>query len=81
MFTNELKKGDRVLLRNGWYATIEDNARGNTRLASVEGFGMEMGSVFSHDIICKANGDGTMTMIEHTPQQKKLRGQVEELFE
>jgi hypothetical protein len=35
MFTNELKKGDMVKLRNGWKARIEDNMKGNTRLATV----------------------------------------------
>ena len=27
MKTNDLKKGDRIRLNNGWYATIEDNKR------------------------------------------------------
>ena len=51
MKTNDLEKGDRVQLRNGWYATIADNMRGNTRLAAVEGHVNEIGSVYSHDII------------------------------
>ncbi len=50
MLTNELKKGDRVQLTNGWYATIEDNLKGNTRLCTVEGFVTEMGSVYAWDI-------------------------------
>jgi hypothetical protein len=48
--TNDLKKGDRVQLRNGWLATIEDNLKGNTRMATVEGSVTEIGSVYSHDI-------------------------------
>jgi len=73
MKTNDLKKGDRVLLRNGWYATIRDNAKGNTRLADVEGFFREIGSVYSHDIMYAIDPAGHSISIEHTPQQIKLR--------
>jgi len=74
MKTNDLKKGDRVLLRNGWYATIRDNAKGNTRLADVEGFFREIGSVYSHDIMYAVDPAGpSISSIEHTPQQIKLR--------
>lgn len=73
MFTNELKKGTRVQLRNGWKATIMDNGRGNTRICEVEGFCTEMGSVYSHDIVqVLPSGD----LVEHTPAQLKLRTQV-----
>lgn len=76
MKTNDLKKGDRVQLRNGWYATIEDNKKGNTRLATVEGIYTEMGSVYSHDIVRKINADGTSTLLEYTDAQVKLRRMV-----
>lgn len=51
MKTNEMKKGTHILLRNGWEAVIEDNAKGNTRLCTVFGDFEEMGSVYSHDIV------------------------------
>lgn len=73
MFTNELKKGDKVRLRNGWDAKLEDNMKGNTRLCTVYGFCTEMGSVYSHDIMWKQNEDGSTTPIEHTPAQLKLK--------
>ncbi len=76
MTTNDLKKGARVQLRNGWYATIADNMRGNTRMATVEGFVTETGSVYSHDIIYFVEADGTLTPIEHTPAQVKLRERI-----
>lgn len=53
MNTNDLKKGDRVQLRNGWIAVIYDNKKGNTRMAEVYGMYTEIGSVYSHDIIRK----------------------------
>jgi hypothetical protein len=73
MFTNELKKGDKVRLSNGWDAKIEDNQRGNTRLATVYGLFTEMGSVYSHDIVFKYNADGSTTKIEYTPAQLKCK--------
>jgi hypothetical protein len=76
MLTNELKKGTRVQLRNGWYATIKDNARGNTRLCEVEGFYTEMGSVWSWDIEYVITGGGGKDSVEHTEAQRKLRHAV-----
>lgn len=77
--TNDLKKGVRVLLANGWYATIADNARGNTRIATVEGYETETGSVYAHDIV-RALVNGEWVSITHTPAQVKLKKQVESFF-
>lgn len=49
--TNKLKKGTRILLSNGWLATLEDNKRGAIRLATVEGFYTETGSIYADDIV------------------------------
>ena len=79
MKTNDLKKGDRVRLANGWYATIADNMKGNTRMADVEGLYHEIGSVYSHDIVevrrvnTDLRGDAHWVNIEHTPAQLNLR--------
>lgn len=78
--TNDLKKGDRVQLRNGWYATVQDNLKGNTRCLLVEGFSTEMGSVYAHDIVLKINESGINEPIEHTPAQTKLRETVKTFF-
>jgi hypothetical protein len=66
MFANELKKGDKVRLNNGWSATIEDNRKGNTRLATVNGFVTEMGSVYIWDI----------AGVQLTPAQEKSKKAV-----
>lgn len=79
MKTNDLKKGVRVQLRNGWYATVADNMRGNIRMCDVEGLYREIGSVYSHDIVC-AQVDGVWQDVEHTPAQNKLRERVDEVF-
>ena len=70
--TNDLKKGVRVQLRNGWYATIADNARGNTRMATVEGYETETGSVYAHDIV-RAKLGAFWVELEHTEAQKACR--------
>ena len=72
MRTNELKKGDRVRLANGWKAVIMDNKRGNIRLAEVHGLYTELGSIYAHDIEVYYGPDA-LYMIEHTPAQIKLR--------
>ena len=79
MFTNDLKKGTRVRLACGWFATLADNQKGNTRLADVEGFCREIGSVYSHDIVA-ALIDGTWQQVEHTPAQLKLKKNVDTFF-
>lgn len=76
MKTNDLKKGARVRLACGWFATIADNGRGQTRMATVEGVVTEMGSVYSHDIVSVEVG-GTWQDIEHTPAQLKLKTRVD----
>lgn len=76
--SNDLKKGDRVRLRNGWYGTVADNKKGNTRMVTVEGDYTETGSVYSHDIMMKiVEGENfAIYKVVHTPAQIKLRDQL-----
>ncbi len=55
--TNKLKKGTRVVLRNGWEAVLEDNKKGSIRLATVFGTYTEMGSIYAHDIAGYKEGE------------------------
>lgn len=73
--TNDLKKGARVLLANGWYATLQDNRKGDTRMAIVEGHVTEIGSVYAHDIITVQHL-GTWVPIDHTPRQTAMKNRV-----
>ena len=77
--TNEIKKGDRILQANGWFGTMKDNMKGNTRMAEVEGLFTEIGSVYSHDIVA-AQKDGKWRHIEYTDAQNKLRKTVNDFF-
>ena len=72
MLTNDIKKGMRIQLRNGWYATVLDNKKGNTRLCEVEGTYTEMGSVYGHDIM-RVKQESAWVAVEHTEAQKKNR--------
>ena len=80
MTTNELKKGVRVQLRNGWQADIADNMKGNTRMAKVYGYEVEIGSVYAWDITAFRNERGIWEPIELTTKQKKDRKRVEGFF-
>ena len=54
MKTNDLKKGDWIILRElNWRGEMWDNMRGNTRVVDVYGWEHEAGSVYSHDILHK----------------------------
>ena len=77
--TNEIKKGDRILQANGWFGTMYDNKNGNIRMAEVEGFYTEIGSVYAHDIVA-AQKDEVWRHIEYTDAQNKLRSTVNDLF-
>ena len=79
MKTNELKKGIRIQMKNGWYGTVMDNARGNIRLCEVEGTYTEIGSVYAHDI-AKASIDGNWIGLEYTPAQLKLQNDLKLMF-
>ena len=79
MKTNDLRKGVRVQLRNGWFGTVADNARGNIRMVDVEGIYREIGSVYSHDIF-RAQYEGVWQEVEHTPAQLKLCETVKAFF-
>lgn len=67
-----VKKGTKVILRNGWLAKVEDNTvNQQTRLCTVYGDYTEMGSVYSTDIVEAQMNDGSWHVVEHTPAQLK----------
>ena len=70
MLQNDMKKGQMGVLKNGWKFRIEDNKRGNIRLATVDGYFTEMGSIYTSDIAA-VEVNGIMEPLEQTPAQKK----------
>lgn len=79
MKTNDIKKGVRVRLRNGWEAIVADNAKGTIRMCEVFGDFTEIGSVYAHDIVQYQAADKSWMDVEHTPAQEKLRKQTQVL--
>lgn len=77
VLATKIQKGDRVQLRNGWFATILDNKKNShTRLMEVEGNWTERGSVYTTDILRVRTTviDGLMEKweyVEFTPAQVK----------
>lgn len=71
MITNDIKKGMRVQLKNGWFATMADNKKGNIRMARVEGLFTETGSIYSADIARVKVGD-EWEEVEATEKQKTV---------
>ena len=79
--TNELKKGTRIKLSNGWEAELFNNGRGNTRMATVYGTFTETGSVYSHDIVAYQDAEGNwQTDIEYTKDQIKCKAMDKAMF-
>tara|TARA_R110002012_G_scaffold3884_1_gene18033 strand:- start:487 stop:729 length:243 start_codon:yes stop_codon:yes gene_type:complete len=76
MLQNDMKKGQLGVLRNGWRFRIEDNKKGNIRMATVYGFATEMGSIYTHDIE-SLEVDGRSEPLEQTPAQKKNSARIQ----
>jgi len=74
MLTNDIKKGMKLKLRNGFSATMIDNKKGNIRLCEVEGYVTEMGSVYASDIMwVSVLGNETWVLVTLTDAQKKFK--------
>lgn len=62
----DVRKGTRVVLRNGWEAEVLDNLTNRqTRMCKVFGDYTEMGSVYSSDIVT-AFLDGNWEVVVHS---------------
>lgn len=70
MLQNDMKKGQMGVLKNGWKFRIEDNKKGNVRMATVYGMFTEMGSIYTRDIDT-VEVNGIMESLEQTSAQKK----------
>lgn len=72
MLTNDIKKGAKLILTNGWRAEMMDNQKGNIRLANVHGLVTEMGSIYVWNI-ASVEVDGKYVPIELTDKQRKAK--------
>ena len=79
MLQNDMKKGQTGTLRNGWKFRIEDNKKGNIRLATVYGLFTEIGSIYTSDIASVDMPDCTTERLEQTDKQAKQSQYVADL--
>ena len=80
MLQNDMKKGQLGILTNGWKFRIEDNKKGNVRMAMVWGYETEMGSIYTSDIAYLTMPNGTTERLEKTPAQAKQADKTAELM-
>lgn len=71
MLSNDIKKGDRIVLRNGWEAEMMDNAKGVVRMARVHGFETEIGSIYMYDVAVVETASGSWEPVKFTDGQRK----------
>jgi hypothetical protein len=76
MKTNDIKKGQRIQLNNGWSGTMFDSKKGNIRTAEIEGDFKEIGSVYAHDISRAQDDQGVWHTVELTDSQLKLKSKL-----
>lgn len=79
MLANDIKKGMRVKLKNGWFGTMADNAKGNIRRVDVEGIEREIGSVYTHDIV-GVKVSGAWEPVTLSDRQAKQADSIKALF-
>ena len=80
MLQNDMKKGQNGRLNNGWHFRIEDNKKGNIRMATVYGDYTEMGSIYTKDIAWLVMEDGSKERLEQTDRQKKQSAKTADLM-
>lgn len=78
MLANDIKAGRVGYLTNGWRFTMADNMRGVVRVATVEGFYTETGSIYMHDIDYIINDEGNPEQVEFTAGQRKQIAKIKE---
>jgi hypothetical protein len=72
--TNDLKKGTPITLKNGWAAIIMDNKKGDTRMAEVDGYFKEIGSIYARDIdTAYVNGQWQPVVRRMSKNQKMIQ--------
>ena len=84
MLQNDMKKGQMGTLKDGVRFRIEDNKKGNIRMATVYASSMglfdEMGSIYTSKIATVDMPDGTTQRLEQTPKQAKQAKRTADLM-
>ena len=77
--TDQLKKGVRIRMKNGWEAVVVEACKGNTLIAKVFGDYTETGSVYAHDI-AQAEVNGKWVEVEMTEEQAQYHKEFNQFF-
>ena len=84
MLQNDMKKGQTGTLKDGVRFRIEDNKKGNIRMATVYASSMglfdEMGSIYTSEIATVDMPDGTTQRLEQTPKQAQRAKRTADLM-
>ena len=84
MFQNDMRKGQTGYLKDGVRFRIEDNKKGNIRMATVYsadvGLFAEMGSIYTSEIATLDMPDGTTQRLEQNPRQAKQAKKTADLM-
>lgn len=81
MKTNQIKKGTSIKLKNGWFGVMFDNKKGNIRMAEVDGFHKEIGSIYAWDIAKAFDSESDQWVdIELTDKQKADQTRIGRVF-
>lgn len=75
MLANDIKKGAKLRLKNGWKADMADNGKGNIRMCKVYGLYTEIGSVYTHDIAA-VEVNGVWEPVTLSPAQAKKAANI-----
>lgn len=68
----DIRKGTRIVLKNGWEADVLDNLTNRqTRMCKVYGTYTEMGSVYTSDIV-QAHVGGYWEVVTHDTKTLKI---------
>jgi hypothetical protein len=84
MLQNDMKKGQTGITKDGIRFRIEDNKKGNIRMATVYassvGLDDEMGSIYTSDIATVDMPDGTTQPLEQTKAQAKQAKKTQDIY-
>jgi len=77
--TDQLRKGMRIKLRNGWEALVVEECKENILEAKVFGDFTETGSIYAHDVVA-VQIDGSWVEVKMTEAQRRFHGELSRFY-
>lgn len=79
VITNQLKRGMRIKLRNGWEALVVEECKENILEAKVFGDFTETGSIYAHDVVA-VQIDGSWVEVKMTEAQRRFHDELSRFY-